>query len=171
MEAPILAHFALERAKMIETNVSDLAKGRILNQLELDRKWHPLAYLSECFLLAEINYDVHDKKMVVIVNCFERWRHFLIGCPEKIIVYTDHKNLEYFNSTKVLNRRQGWWAEKLNEFNFTIIYHPGEKNGKADALSHRTDPKLEGGGKATYLSMTLFKPGQLQMGNNKELVS
>jgi len=33
------------------------------------------------------------------------------------------------------------------------------------------DPELEGGGKATHLSMTLFKPGQLQMGNNEELVS
>ena len=103
MKAPILAYFALERAKMMETDASDLAKGGILNQLEPDGKWHPLAYLSERVLPADINYDVHDKEMVVIVNCFERWRHFLIGCPEKIIVYTDHKNLEYFNSTKVLN--------------------------------------------------------------------
>ena len=72
MEAPILAHFAPERAKMIETNASDLGKGGILNQLELDGKWHPLAYLSERVLPADINYDVHDKEIVVIVNCFER---------------------------------------------------------------------------------------------------
>ena len=39
-EAPILTYFTLERAKMIETDASDLAKGGILNQLELDRKWH-----------------------------------------------------------------------------------------------------------------------------------
>ena len=58
---------------MIESDASDLAKGGILNQLEPDGKWHPLAFLSEQFLPAEINYDVHDKEMVVIVNCFERW--------------------------------------------------------------------------------------------------
>jgi len=57
-EVLILAHFAPERAKIIETNASDLAKGGILNQLELDGKWHPLAFMSEHFLLAEINYDV-----------------------------------------------------------------------------------------------------------------
>jgi len=33
------------------------------------------------------------------------------------------------------------------------------------------DPELEGGGKATHLLMILFKPGQLQMRNNEELVS
>ena len=68
METPILAHFALERAKMIETDASNSAKGGIINQLERNGKWHPLAYLSERFLPAEINYDVHDKEMVVIVN-------------------------------------------------------------------------------------------------------
>jgi len=71
-EALILVHFAPERAKMIETDASDLAKGEILNQLEPDGKWHPLAFLSERFLRVEINYNVHHKEMVVIVNCFER---------------------------------------------------------------------------------------------------
>jgi len=49
--------------------------------------------------------------------------------------------------------------EKLSEFNFTIIYCPGEKNGKTDTLSCRIDPELKGGGKATHLLITLFNPG------------
>ena len=57
---------------MIETNASNLAKREILSQLESDRKWHPLAFLSERFLTAEINYNMHDKEIVVIVNCFEK---------------------------------------------------------------------------------------------------
>ena len=57
---------------MIETNASNLAKREILSQLESDRKWHPLAFLSERFLPAEINYNVHNKEIVVIVNCFEK---------------------------------------------------------------------------------------------------
>ena len=91
---------------MIETDASDLAKGGILSQFEPDGRWHPLAYYSKKFIPAELNYDIHDKEMVVIVNCFEEWRHFLMGAPEQIMVYTDHKNLEYFNSTKLLNQRQ-----------------------------------------------------------------
>ena len=168
-EAPILAHFWPDRAKMIETDASDLAKGGILSQHEPDKKWHPVAFYSKKFLPAEVNYDVHDKEMVVIVDCFKEWRHFLIGCPHKIMVYTDHKNLEYFNSTKVLNRRQARWAEILSEFDFVIVYRPGEKNGKADALSRRSDPELEGGSES-HPEITFFKPGQLQVAEGEEVL-
>ena len=75
-----------------------------------------------------------------------------------MVVYTDHRNLEYFNPTKILNRRQARWAEILSDLDFVITYRPGDKNGKADALSCRTDPKLEEGS-APQISM--FKPGQL----------
>ena len=96
--------------------------------------------------------------MVVIVNCFTEWRHMLIGSPHRVVVFTDHKNLEYFNSTKSLNRRQARWAEILSDFHFIITYRPGELNGKADALSRRTDPELEGG---STPQISMFKPGQL----------
>ena len=168
--APILAHFWPDRAKMIETDASDLAKGGILSQLEPDKLWHPVAFYSKKFLPAELNYDIHDKEMVVIVDCFKEWRHFLIGCPHKIQVFTDHKNLEYFNSTKVLNRRQARWAEILSEFDFVITYRPGEKNGKADALSRRTDPELEGGSESRRTVISLFKPGQLVMEPEDEVI-
>jgi len=92
--APILCHYHPERREQIETDASDLAKAGILSQYELDKRWHPLAFSNKHFLPAELNYDVHDKEMVVIVNCFQEWRHFLMGAPEQIVVYTDHKNLE-----------------------------------------------------------------------------
>ena len=85
------------------------------------------------------------------------------------MVYTDHKNLEYFNSTKVLNCRQARWAEILSEFDFVIVYRPGEKNGKADALSRRLDPELEGGSES-HPEITFFKPGQLQVAEGEEVL-
>ena len=57
---------------MLETNTSDLAKGVVLSQLEPDKKWHPLAFYSKKFTLAEINYDIHDKEMSAIVNSFKQ---------------------------------------------------------------------------------------------------
>ena len=67
------------------------------------------------------------------------------SCQKQIMVWTDHKNLEYFNSTKSLTRRQARWAEFLSEFDFIVNYRPGEKNGKPDALSRCEDhcPKEE----------------------------
>ena len=38
-----------------------------------------------------------------------------------------------------------------------ITYRVGEKNGKADALSRRTDPAVEG---ANDTPISIFKPGQ-----------
>jgi len=106
MTAPILCHYHPEWCKQIETDASDLAKAGILSQYELDKCWHLLAFYNKRFLPAELNYDVHDKEMVVIMNCFQECRYFLMSTPEQIVVYMDHKNLEYFNTTKLLNRRQ-----------------------------------------------------------------
>jgi len=166
--APILCHDHPEWKKQIETDASDLCKAGILSQYELDRRWHPLSYYNKRFLSGELNYDVHDKEMVVIVNCFQEWQHFWMGTPEEIVVFTDHKNLEYFNTTKLLNRRKAYWAEILSQFNFKIVYHPGEKNGKADALSRRVDPELEGEWEKQDQTIRMFKLRQVQLGENEE---
>jgi len=40
----------------------------------------------------------------VTVRAFEEWRQYLEGSSQPVQVLTDHKNLEYFMSTKLLNR-------------------------------------------------------------------
>jgi len=37
-------------------------------------------------------------------------------------VFLDHQNLEYFTTTKVLNRRQARWAQELAGIDFKIFY-------------------------------------------------
>jgi len=166
--APILWHYHPEPKRQIETDASDLCKAGILSQYVPDRLWHPLSYYNKRFLPAELNYDVHDKEMVAIVNCFQEWRHFLMGAPEEMVVFTDHKNLDYFNPTKLLNRIQARWPEILSQFNFKIVYRLGEKNGKADALSRLVDPELEGEGEKQDLTIRMFKLGQFQLVENEE---
>jgi len=93
-----------------------------------------------------------------------------MGSQEQIVVYTDDKNLEYFNTTKIRNRRQARWAEILSEFNFKIVNRPGEKNLKADALSRRVDPELEGQGQKQDLTIQMFKLGQFNLDESEELL-
>jgi len=52
--------------------------------------------------------------MATIVAAFKEWAYMLMSVDDQILVYTDHKNLEYFNTTKTLNRRQHGLAEFLN---------------------------------------------------------
>ena len=59
---------------------------------------------------------------------------------------TDHQNLELFQTTKVLNRRQARWAQELAGYDFRIFFRPGRQNVKADYLSRRPEHRLEKGG-------------------------
>ena len=61
------------------------------------------------------------------------------GPKHTVTIYSDHKNLLYFTTTKVLNRRQVRWSELLSAYNFEIHYKKGSENGRADALSRRAD--------------------------------
>jgi len=165
---PILCHYHSERKKQIKTYASELCKPGILFQYESDSRSHTLSFYNKRFLPAELNYDVHDKEMVVIVNCFQEWQHFLMVAPEEIVFFPNYKNLEYFNTTKLLNQRQARWAEILIQFNFKIIYRLGEKNSNADTLSHQVHPELEGEGEKQDLTIPMFNPGQFQLSENEE---
>ncbi|KAH9246268.1 hypothetical protein BASA81_016189 [Batrachochytrium salamandrivorans] len=72
---------------------------------------------------------------------FKHWRHFLQGGLHPVTVLCDHKNLEYFMTTKKLTRRQARWSLELSEYDFSLTHRPGKLNGRADSLSRREDYK------------------------------
>ena len=61
------------------------------------------SFFSKILNLVERNYEIHDKEMLAIIRALEEWRHFLEGTQLKFETWTDHKNLEYFQSSKKLN--------------------------------------------------------------------
>jgi hypothetical protein len=102
--------------------------------------------------------------MTAIMAAFKEWEHLLRSVEDQVVVYSDHKNLEYFNSSKILNRRQHRWAEFLQPFNFKVIYREGRLNEKADTLSRRRDYRPEGGGEIPENSVQkFFRPGQYEL--------
>ena len=102
--APILASFDPERKIILKTNASDQALGSCLSQPDAKRQLHPVAYRSRKFSGPELNHDVHDKELLAIVDAFEEWQAYLEGSRHSIMVYSDHKNLSYFMTTKKLNQ-------------------------------------------------------------------
>jgi hypothetical protein len=78
----------------------------------------------------------------------------------EITVYTDHQNCSNFATTKVSTRRQARWSEHLAEFDFKVIYRPGEKNTKKDVLSRRWDNALKEGSEASPVSFSRPFPAQ-----------
>jgi len=144
--APILAHFDATKPVLIETDASDFAIGAILSQRDTENRLHPIAFHSRKFTPAEINYEIHDKELLAIVDAFKHWRHYCEGATHQVEVYSDHQNLEFFTTTKVLNRRQARWAQELAGIDFKIYYRPGTQNGNPDALSRRSEYRPEKGG-------------------------
>jgi hypothetical protein len=143
---PILTYFDPHRECIVETHASDFALGGTLPQTAEDKKLHPNAFHSRKFSPAEINYEIHDKELLAIVDCFKAWRRYLEGSLHTVQVFTDHKNLEYFMTTKVLNRRQACWAQELAGMDFKMFYTKGTSNGKPDVLSRCPEYCPEKGG-------------------------
>ena len=101
----------------------------------LDGELHPIAFHSQTFSSAELNYDVHDKELLAIYEAFRRWQHYLEGPISPVDVVTNHKNLEYFAIMKLLTRRQAQWSEYLSQFNMIICFQPRKLGMKLDALT------------------------------------
>ena len=84
----------------------------------------------------EQNYPTHDMELVTVIFALKIWCHYLYG--EEFEVYSDHKSLKYIFTQRDLNMRQCRWMEFLEDYDFTLHYHPGKANVVADALSRKS---------------------------------
>ena len=66
-----------------------------------------------------------------------KWQLELELMPDPIRVLSNHKNLEYFMSIKLLSRRLAYWSKFLSWFNFEIVYRLGKASVKPDELTRR----------------------------------
>ena len=136
---PILQNFDPDKETFIETDSSDYAIGAALYQKDPEGRKHPVAFISKKLADVEERYPIHDKELYAIVEACRQWRTYLQGNKFPIQVFTDHKNLTWFFSTKELNRRLTRWWEELSPYDLKIIHTPGKENAQADALSRRPD--------------------------------
>nr|CAC33015.1 hypothetical protein [Antirrhinum hispanicum] len=94
-----------------------------------------IAYASRKLEPSEKNYPTHDLELGAIVFALAKWRHYLYGTTFE--VYTDHKSLKYIFTQKDLNMRQWRWMGFLEDYDCSILYHPGKANVVADALRRK----------------------------------
>ena len=88
----------------------------------------------------EQNYPTHDMELAAVVFALKIWRHYLYG--EQFKMFSDHKSLKYIFTRWDLNMRQRRWMEFLEDYDFTLHYHPGKANVVADALSRKSQGVL-----------------------------
>ncbi len=95
-----------------------------MSQPKEDNLLHLVGFHSHKFFHVEINYEIHDKEFLAIMDAFEEWHYLLEKVQHEIIVYSDHNHLQYFMTICVLNQCQAQWAVSLSQFQFLNTYHP-----------------------------------------------
>jgi RNase H-like domain found in reverse transcriptase/Reverse transcriptase (RNA-dependent DNA polymerase) len=122
----------------LEVDASQYATGAILYQPDDSEQLHPMGYKSQTFNDAERDYDIHDHKLLTVIQGLLAWCHLLVGSPHKIHVLMDHSNLKYYRHPQKISHRIARYLPKMAEFNFELVYKPGPSN-KADHLSYHPD--------------------------------
>ena len=71
-KAPILCHFDSSKQCFVETDSSDYVNAGVLSQLDDKGVLHLVAYLSRKMAPAKCNYEIYDKELLAIIQCFEK---------------------------------------------------------------------------------------------------
>jgi hypothetical protein len=159
--ALILTQYSPEHQCIVETITSDFALGAVISQKGSNDKLYPIAYHSRKFSSAEINNEIHDKELLAVVDSFKTWRKYLDGALLPVRVYTDHQNLEYFTTRKVLNRWQARWAQEL----------PAWISKSATVPGHKTASRMHShGGRSTALRKGEVKSNRFKHCSKKNIL-
>src|SRR5882724_8262156 len=67
----VLTHWIPDTQIMVETDASNYALATVLSIATPNGELHPIAFHSQTFSALELNYDVHDKELLVIFEAFK----------------------------------------------------------------------------------------------------
>ncbi len=139
IETSILRHFDQTREAILEINSFNYVNDEVLSQYDDEDVLHSIVFYSKNMSSAECNYEIYDKKLLIIIRAFEHWWLELKLIDISIKMFIDHQALISLMKDKKLSRRQMRWVQKLADFNFKIMYWSDKQNIKINALTCRAD--------------------------------
>jgi len=122
-----------QRQFILHVDWSCKAIGAVLSQKDDEGREYPIAFASRLLTPAEQRYAPLEGECLALVWATHKFRYYLHG--RQFLVHTDHKSLEWLQSTRFDNNKVERWALRLQEFAFDVVYKPGEENVVADCLS------------------------------------
>jgi len=85
----------------VKTDALNYALAAILSIVNEENKVHPVTFHSHTFTIAELNYDIYNKKLLAIFEAFKFWQHYLEDLAYPINCYNS-ESLGLDNKTKTL---------------------------------------------------------------------
>ena len=141
IEILILRHYDRIKQIVLKIDSSNYVNAKMLSQYDDEEILHLVIFYSWNLISIECNYEIYDKKLLIIIRCLEHWRFKFENIDELIKILIDHKNLEIFMSAKKLTSRQFRWTETLFKFNIVIQFQSKTQNVKIDALIRMSDSR------------------------------
>ena len=139
--APVLAFANLKKPFLLETDASKYGLGAVLQQVQEDGRYHPVAYVSHALHGSEANY--HSSKLEFLALKWamtQQFKEYLMYQP--FTIRTDNNRLMYMLTTPNLDATGHRWVSALAGFNFKLEYLRGADNRVADVLS-RMENRLD----------------------------
>jgi hypothetical protein len=93
----------------------------------------PVSYFSKRLTAQQQKYHTSERELLAIVLAIEYFKQFLYG--KHFVILSDHQPLRTILTAEELSSRLSRWLVRLQIFDFTIVYRPGNKHNNADALS------------------------------------
>jgi transposase InsO family protein len=134
---PILAHFDVSADTILTCDASSTAIGACLSQISNgDVTDRPVAFISRSLTKAERSYSASEREALACLWACERLTFFLYGRHFRLV--TDHQALKTMLTAVGTGHRPlrlHRWADRLLQFNFSVVFRPGKDNVVADCLS------------------------------------
>ncbi len=137
VSAPVLAYADFQRPFVLEIDASHAGQGAGLSQ-EHGEKLRPIACASRALKPTERNMQNYGSMKLEFLalkwTVSEKFRRYLLG--SSCTVFMDNNPLKHIYTAK-LGAVEQRWAAQLTPFSLILNYHPGARNGNADALSRQ----------------------------------
>ena len=128
----VFRHFDSIKFSKVKIDVFDKVIEAIFSQQNENDHWYFVVYLFKKMISTKNNYEIHDKKFLIIIDAFKHWRHYFEKVRHEMLVLTNHNNFRKFMKITRLFFRQIRWIQKLSRYNFVIDYRFDTKNSTND---------------------------------------
>ncbi len=142
IKTSILRHFDQTHETILEIDSFNYVNNEVLSQYDDEEVLHSIVFYSKNMFFAECNYEIYNKKLLIIIWAFEHWRLKLKLTDISIKMFINHQALISLMKDKELSKCQMHWVQKLADFNFRIMYWFDKQNIKIDALTRQADVVL-----------------------------
>ena len=130
-----LMYFDTSKPITLQVDASQVGLGGVLLQEDSQGRTRPVAYASKALTPCETRYANIEREMLAVAWGCIKFHHYLYG--RKFVCQTDHKPLEDIHLKHLSDAppRLQRLLLKLQPYDITIKYVPGQKVPVTDALS------------------------------------